>query len=124
MQMRDWLHVDDHCRAMDVLIEGGELGQAYNIAGDNEHTNIETIRVILDELGKPESLIKHVTDRPGHDIRYQIDGAKLHTLGWRPEVEWEAGVRATVRWFAEHRQWLDAAIERGREFREKWYRDR
>ena len=124
LQMRDWLHVADHCRAMDVLLEQGDLGQAYNIAGDNEHANIETIRVILDELGKPDSLIKHVTDRPGHDIRYPIDGGKLHALGWRAEIAWETGVRAAVRWYSEHRDWLDAAIDRGREFREKWYRDR
>jgi dTDP-glucose 4,6-dehydratase len=124
LQMRDWLHVQDHCRAMDTLIAEGQPGEAYNIAGDNEHTNIETIRVILSELGKPETLIKHVEDRPGHDIRYPIDGSKLHALGWRPEVPWEAGVRETVRWFAGHREWMDAAVERGREFKEKWYKDR
>jgi len=82
------------------------------------------VRLILDELGKPESMISHVADRPGHDIRYPLNGDKLAALGWMSEVEWETGMRATVRWFAEHRDWLEKSIARGREFMEAWYRDR
>lgn len=123
-QMRDWLHVDDHCRAVALLLDRGVPGEAYNIVGGNEHPNLDVVRLILDELGKPESLISYVQDRPGHDVRYPLNGDKLAALGWAPEVDWEAGMRATVRWFAEHRDWLEQSIARGRDFMETWYRDR
>ncbi len=123
-QMRDWLHVDDHCRAVALLLERGVPGEAYNIVGGNEHPNLDVVRLILDELGKPESLISYVQDRPGHDVRYPLNGDKLAGLGWAPQVDWEAGMRATVRWFAEHRDWLEQSIARGRDFMEAWYRDR
>lgn len=123
-QVRDWLHVSDHCRAIDLLIERGQPGQVYNIVGGNERENIEVIRLILEELGKPDSLIKHVEDRPGHDVRYALAGEKLQALGWEPRVEWEQGMRETIRWFAEHRDWLERSIARGQEFMEQWYAGR
>ncbi len=124
MQVRDWLHVDDHCRAMLAVLERGEPGEAYNIPAHNERPNLQTIRLILDELGKPKSLITYVEDRPGHDVRYSMTGEKLAALGWRPEVDWEAGMRASVRWFAEHLDWLEASYARGKAFFEQWYRNR
>ncbi len=124
MQVRDWLHVDDHCRAMDIVLERGESGEAYNIAAGNERPNLETIRLILDELGKPESLMTQVDDRPGHDVRYALNGEKLAALGWRPQVPWEEGMRRTIRWFAEHRDWLEARVERSRQYFDQWYADR
>ncbi len=124
MQVRDWLHVEDHCRAMLTVLENGRPGEAYNVPAHNERPNMETIRLILDELGKPQSLISHVEDRPGHDVRYSMTGDKLAQLGWQPEIEWEAGMRATVRWFADNVEWLEASYKRGREFFEKWYENR
>jgi dTDP-glucose 4,6-dehydratase len=123
-QVRDWLHVSDHCRAVQLLIERGTPGEVYNIVGGNERENLQVVRVILDELGKPESLIRHVTDRPGHDVRYTLSGAKIGALGWQPTVAWEQGLRETVRWFADHREWLERSLERGRDFMEQWYRER
>jgi dTDP-glucose 4,6-dehydratase len=120
-QVRDWLHVDDNCRALELLLERGVPGEAYNVPGGNERENLEVIRVLLDELGKPASLIRHVEDRPGHDVRYSLEGGKIAALGWRPEVEWEAGLRAAVRWFAEHREWLEASVARGKAFLDQWY---
>ncbi|HOX38521.1 MAG TPA: dTDP-glucose 4,6-dehydratase [Candidatus Brocadiia bacterium] len=105
LQVRDWLHATDHCSAIFFLMEKGEPGEAYNVPGGNERTNLEMTRVILDELGRPESLIRRVEDRPGHDRRYSIDGSKLRALGWRPAVLWEQGVRKTVRWYAENGSW-------------------
>lgn len=124
LQQRDWLHVSDHCRAVQAVIEQGQPGEAYNIPGHNERLNIEVIRLILDELGQPESLIRYVEDRPGHDLRYWLQGEKIAALGWQPEVEWETGMRATIRWFAEHREWLERSLERSREFLEQWYKNR
>ncbi len=123
-QIRDWLHVEDHCRALMLLLERGKPGEAYNIHGGNERPNMETIRLILDELDKPESLIRHVEDRPGHDIRYAMDAAKIHALGWQPQIEWEAGIRATVRWFAEHQEWMRASVARGKAYFDEWYSKR
>lgn len=124
MQVRDWLQVGDDCRGLMVLLERGEPGEAYNIHGGNERPNLETIRLILDELGKPDSLIKHVEDRPGHDVRYSMDASKMRALGWEPEVPWEQGIRDTVRWFAEHREWMERSVARGRQYFEQWYAGR
>jgi dTDP-glucose 4,6-dehydratase len=124
MQRRDWLHVSDHCRAMLTVLERGEAGEAYNIPGGNERRNLQTIRVILDELGKPDSLIQFVADRPGHDPRYPLDGRKIAALGWTPQVEWEAGLRATVRWYVQNPGWLQLAVKRGEEFHQQWYNAR
>ena len=104
-QVRDWLHVQDHCAAIELLLDKGVLGETYNIAGDNERENIEVVQIILDELGKPDSLIEHVRDREGHDRRYSLECAKLRALGWTPEVPFEEGMRSTVRWYADNPQW-------------------
>jgi len=105
--VRDWLHVDDHCDAINFLIEHGRAGEIYNIGGGNERENIEVARLICDELGKPRSLIRLVKDRLGHDRRYSLNTAKLAALGWRPAVPFEEGLRATVRWYADNRAWWE-----------------
>jgi dTDP-glucose 4,6-dehydratase len=124
LQVRDWLHVSDNCRAIELLIERGVPGEVYNVPGGNERPNLEVIRLMLAELGKPESLIDFVEDRPGHDVRYSLDGAKITALGWRAETDWEAGMRRTFRWFTEHRDWLEASVKRGEDFLRQWYAGR
>jgi dTDP-glucose 4,6-dehydratase len=106
MNVRDWLHVEDHCRAVLTVLENGAAGRVYNVGGGNEHTNLETTRLVLDALGKPEGPIQHVTDRLGHDRRYAIDSSRLQReLGWRPRHTFEEGLRETVRWYLENRDW-------------------
>lgn len=105
MQVRDWLHVKDHCEAIDFLIRHGKHGEVYNISANNEHTNIETTRLILDELRKPQSLIERVLDREGHDRRYSLDSTKTRQLGWQPKIKYEEGIRSTVRWYIENEDW-------------------
>ena len=102
---RDWLHVLDHCRALDLLIEVGESGEVYNVGGGNEIPNVELTRRILSLVGKPESLIRPVADRPGHDRRYSLDTAKLRGLGWRPRVPFEEGLAETVQWYRDNEWW-------------------
>jgi dTDP-glucose 4,6-dehydratase len=104
-QIRDWLHVDDHCRAVDLLIERGTSGEVYNIGGGNEVMNIDLTMKILSSLGKPQSLIKPVADRPGHDRRYCLDTTKLRAVGWTPQVPFEAGLRASIDWYRENEWW-------------------
>ena len=107
MQIRDWLHVSDHCSAICTVLEKGVPGEVYNIGGNNEKANIEIVKLILAELGKPESLITHVQDRPGHDRRYAIDNTKITTaLGWKPAYTFEEGIRETIRWYLEHQDWV------------------
>ncbi len=104
--VRDWLYVEDHCAAIDLVMRLGREGEVYNIGGHNEKTNIDVVKTILAELDKPESLIAFVTDRPGHDRRYAIDPAKIHReLGWLPQTDFADGIRRTVRWYLEHRKW-------------------
>jgi dTDP-glucose 4,6-dehydratase len=103
--VRDWLHVDDHCRAIDLLIERGGNGEVYNIGGGNEVMNVELTRRILHALDKPQSLIKPVPDRPGHDRRYCLDATKLRTLGWTPQIEFEDGLRRTIDWYRGNERW-------------------
>ncbi len=106
--VRDWIYVEDHCRAIWLAFEKGRAGEIYNIGARNERENIEVVRSLLDALGKPHSLIKFVTDRPGHDRRYAIDPAKAETeLGWKPLTTWENGLRKTIEWFAENQAWVD-----------------
>lgn len=106
--VRDWLYVEDHCAAIDVVMRLGREGEVYNVGGHNERTNIEVVRTILRELKKPESLITYVTDRPGHDRRYAIDPAKIHTeLGWLPQTGFDDGIRQTIRWYLNNRAWLE-----------------
>jgi len=104
--VRDWLHVHDHCAAIDVIVQKGIVGQVYNIGGNNEWKNIDLVRTILAKLGKPESLIRYVKDRPGHDRRYAIEATKIMTeLGWRPSYRFESGIAETVEWYAQHQTW-------------------
>ena len=102
--VRDWLYVEDHCRAIDLIIHNGKVGEVYNVGGHNEKRNIDIVRIICQELGKPESLIVHVEDRKGHDRRYAIDPAKIHReLGWLPETKFEDGIKKTIKWYLEHK---------------------
>lgn len=106
MNVRDWLHVDDHCSAVELVLHEGTPGRVYNIGGENEHPNIETTRLILEYLGKPESLISYVTDRLGHDRRYAIDSSLLRReLGWKPSRTFEEGLRETVEWYLNNQAW-------------------
>jgi len=105
LNVRDWLHVDDHCRAVDRLIEQGAAGEVYNVGGGNEVANIDLTRRILSLTDRPTSLIKPVADRPGHDRRYALDSSKLRGLGWRPEVAFDDGLAATVAWYRENEWW-------------------
>lgn len=105
LNVRDWLHVDDHCRALDLLIEQGRPGETYNIGGGNEVTNIDLTHRILELLDRPVSLIEPVADRPGHDRRYCLDTAKLRALGWAPSTPFEAGLDATVGWYRDNEWW-------------------
>ncbi len=106
--VRDWIHVLDHCRGIDAALRKGEPGQVYNFGGNSEMQNIEITRILLKLLGKPESLIKYVTDRPGHDLRYAIDCRKAESeLGWKPETEFQAGLEATIKWYQENLDWVN-----------------
>lgn len=106
LNIRDWLYVEDHCRAIDLVIHQGKLGEVYNIGGNNERTNLHIVQTILEELGKPESLITYVADRPGHDRRYGIDPAKImNELGWKPKHNFETGIKETIQWYLNHKEW-------------------
>ena len=109
--VRDWLYVEDHCKAIDLIIHEGKVGEVYNIGGHNEMANIDIVKLICKELGKPESLISYVTDRKGHDRRYAIDPAKIHReLGWLPETKFAVGIRKTVAWYLENRDWWEEIV--------------
>ena len=111
LNVRDWLYVEDHCRAIDLILRSGRVGEIYNIGGHNEMCNIDIVRLICRELGKPESLITHVTDRKGHDMRYAIDPTKIHAeLGWLPETRFEDGIKRTIRWYLENRPWWEEIV--------------
>lgn len=106
--VRDWLHVLDHCVAIDLIVRNGKVGEVYNVGGHNERTNLEVVKTILRALGKPESLIKYVTDRPGHDMRYAIDPTKIETeLGWKPTYTFDTGIEMTIQWYLENREWWE-----------------
>ena len=109
--IRDWLFVKDHCKAIDLVMRKGRVGEVYNIGGHNEKTNLEVVKIILKELGKPESLITYVTDRPGHDMRYAIDPTKIHSeLGWLPETKFEDGIKKTIQWYLNNKSWWQNII--------------
>lgn len=109
--IRDWLFVKDHCKAIDLVMRKGRVGEVYNIGGHNEKTNLEVVKIILKELGKPESLITYVTDRPGHDMRYAIDPTKIHSeLGWLPETKFEDGIKKTIQWYLNNKSWWQDII--------------
>lgn len=106
--VRDWLYVKDHCKAIDSVMRKGRLGEVYNIGGHNERTNLEVVKTILRELGKPESLITYVTDRPGHDMRYAIDPTKIYNeLGWLPETNFDEGIKMTIQWYLDNKKWWE-----------------
>ena len=109
--VRDWIHVSDHCTAVDLVLSSGKVGEVYNIGGHGERANIDVVRVILNALGKPESLIEFVTDRPGHDRRYAMDASKIeHELEWRPEHAFEQGLAETIDWYARNGDWVESCI--------------
>lgn len=111
LNVRDWLHVEDHCQAIDLVLHNGRNGEVYNVGGNNERTNIEIVKTILKQLDKPESLIKYVTDRPGHDRRYAIDATKLRTeLGWQPKYTFDTGIEQTIKWYLENKDWWENII--------------
>jgi dTDP-glucose 4,6-dehydratase len=108
LYVRDWLYVEDHCRALDIVLQGGRVGDVYNIGGNNEWKNIDIVRLILAHLGKPESLIRFVKDRPGHDRRYAMDATKIvRELAWQPEHTFEMGITSTLEWYLNHRSWWE-----------------
>ena len=111
LNVRDWLYVEDHCRAIDLIIERGRIGEIYNVGGHNEMRNIDIVRLILEKLGKPESLIRHVADRKGHDRRYAIAPDKIHEeLGWLPETKFCDGIEKTIEWYLGNRSWWEEII--------------
>ncbi len=106
LNVRDWLYVKDHCKAIDLIIHNGTIGEVYNVGGHNEKRNIDIVKLICKELGKPESLITYVTDRKGHDMRYAIDPTKIHNeLGWLPETKFEDGIKMTIDWYLNNQKW-------------------
>jgi len=121
LNVRDWLHVDDHCRALDLLVTKGESGEVYNIGGGNEITNLDLTRRILELVGRPQSFIKPVADRPGHDRRYSLDTTKLRGLGWTPTVSFQSGLAATVAWYRHNDWWWRPIKEQDPAFRD-YYR--
>jgi dTDP-glucose 4,6-dehydratase len=109
--VRDWLYVTDHCKAIDLIIRKGKEGEIYNIGGHNERTNLDVVKTILHALNKPESLIKFVSDRPGHDRRYAMDPTKIETeLGWRPEYTFETGIPKTIEWYLNNKEWWEHIV--------------
>ena len=111
MQIRDWLHVSDHCSAIDTVLHKGLNGEIYNIGGNNEKANIEIVKLIIATLGKSESLIKYVKDRPGHDRRYAIDNTKITTkLGWKPAYTFEQGMKETIEWYLNNKDWIENIV--------------
>ncbi|WFB58108.1 dTDP-glucose 4,6-dehydratase [Paenibacillus sp. BR1-192] len=126
MNIRDWLYVEDHCSAIDLVIHQGRVGDVYNIGGNNERTNIHIVKTILEELGKPETLIQFVKDRPGHDRRYGIDPTKImKELGWKPKHNFETGIKETITWYLSNKEWW-TRIQSGeyREYLTKQYGSR
>lgn len=126
LNVRDWLYVEDHCKAIDLIIHKGREGEVYNVGGHNEKQNIEIVKIICKELGKPESLIAYVGDRKGHDRRYAIDPAKIHEeLGWLPETKFEDGIKKTIQWSLENREWWETIVSgEYQNYYEKMYENR
>lgn len=124
--VRDWLYVKDHCSAIDLVMRKGRNGEVYNIGGHNERTNLQVVKTILKELGKPETLITYVKDRPGHDMRYAIDPTKIRSeLGWQPETSFDDGIKQTIRWYLDNRTWWEHILAGDyRNYYERMYGDR
>lgn len=110
--VRDWLYVEDHCQAIDLILCNGRVGEVYNIGGHNEKTNLEVVKAILKELGKGEELIQYVADRPGNDMRYAIDPTKIKDeLGWEPSIAFEEGIKKTIQWYLDNRSWWENILK-------------
>ena len=124
--VRDWLYVEDHCFAIDLIIRKGKIGEVYNIGGHNERTNLEVVKTIIEELGKSEDLIEFVTDRPGHDRRYAIDPTKIHNeLGWLPATKFDDGIKKTIDWYLTHKSWWEKIISgEYKDYYDKMYKNR
>ena len=124
--VRDWLYVEDHCRAIDLILHNGRIGEIYNVGGHNEMRNIDIVKLILKELGKSESLITFVADRKGHDMRYAIDPTKIHTeLGWLPETKFQDGLKKTIEWYLTNRDWWEEIVSgEYQNYYQKMYGDR
>jgi dTDP-glucose 4,6-dehydratase len=122
-QVRDWLHVDDHCAAIEFVLRQGAAGEVYNVGANEERENVELTRLIVEQLGVDPALVRHVDDRAGHDRRYSLDTTKLRSAGWQPRREWEEGVRATIDWYRERRDWWEPIKRSGgyRDYYEKQY---
>jgi dTDP-glucose 4,6-dehydratase len=121
LQIRDWIHVRDHCTALDRILHAGRVGEIYNISAEDERKNLSVVRLILKKLGKPEGLINFVKDRPGHDRRYAISAAKIRDeLGWNPRTSFDEGLQSTVDWYLEHQSWWENV--RSGEYREYYRR--
>ena len=111
LNVRDWLYVEDHCKAIDLIVRKGRIGEVYNVGGHNEMRNIDIVKLIIKELGKDESLITYVTDRKGHDLRYAIDPTKIHNeLGWLPETKFQDGIKKTIQWYLDNKAWWEEII--------------
>ena len=126
LNVRDWLYVEDHCKAIDLILHKGRIGEVYNVGGHNEKSNIEVVKTLLRILGKDESLIRYVKDRPGHDMRYAIDPTKIQNeLGWEPETSFNDGLRKTVNWYLANTEWWQNIINgEYMNYYEKMYKDR
>ena len=126
LNVRDWLYVEDHCKAIDLILQKGWAGEVYNIGGHNEMRNIDIVKLICKELGKPESLITYVTDRKGHDMRYAIDPNKIHSeLGWLPETMFAEGIKKTIRWYLDNKDWWEEIVSgEYQKYYEKMYGNR
>ena len=126
LNVRDWLYVEDHCAAINLILERGKVGQIYNIGGHNEMKNIDIVRLICKALAKPESLIAHVTDRKGHDMRYAIDPSFIHReLGWLPETRFEDGIQRTIKWYLDNRSWWEEIVSGAyQDYHERMYGNR
>lgn len=124
--VRDWLYVEDHCKAIDMIIHNGKIGEVYNIGGHNEKSNLDVVKTILKQIGKPEGLITYVGDRKGHDLRYAIDPAKIHAeLGWLPDTKFDDGIRQTIQWYLDNREWWEDIIKGDyQDYYEKMYANR
>jgi dTDP-glucose 4,6-dehydratase len=127
LNVRDWLHVDDHCAGIESVLKNGEPGQVYNVGGGNERTNLEITKIILDELALGEDSIRRVPDRPGHDRRYSLNCDRLRSMGWNPRVDFAMGLRETVRWYRDNPWWwqrIKHETEDFAEWKKRWYEER